>query len=109
MDTPITRAEHNEFCRRMEEEHSRQNARIADIEAGLTELRAISVSIERLATNMENMAKEQERQGREQEKQGERLDALEGRDGKMWRKAIGCIITAVIGAVIGFVFSQVGM
>lgn len=109
MDTPITRAEHNEFCRRMEEEHSRQNARISDIETGLNEVRAISVSIGRLATNMENMAKEQERQGKEQEKQGERLDALEGRDGEMWRKVIGCVITAAIGAVFGFVFSRIGM
>ena len=47
--------------------------------------------------------------GKEQQKQGKRLEVLEGRDGEMWRKVVGYIITAVIGIVIGFVFHQVGM
>ena len=32
MDTPITRAEHEEFRRRMEEEHKRQDKRIEILE-----------------------------------------------------------------------------
>ena len=32
MDSPITRAEHEEFRRRMEEEHNRQNKRIELLE-----------------------------------------------------------------------------
>ena len=46
---------------------------------------------------------------KEQEKEGKRLEVLEGRDGEMWRKVVGYIITAVIGIVIGFVFHQIGM
>lgn len=46
---------------------------------------------------------------KEQEKQGERLEALEGRDGEMWRKVVGYILTAVISVVVGFVFSKIGM
>ena len=64
--------------------------------------RALTNSVERLATSVEDMVKEQE-------KQGKRLEVLEGRDGEMWRKVVGYIITAVIGIVIGFVFHQVGM
>ena len=32
LDTPITRAEHEEFRRRIEEEHSRQNRRLELLE-----------------------------------------------------------------------------
>ena len=63
---------------------------------------ALATSVEKLATNMEGMVKEQERQGK-------RLEALEGRDGEMWRKIVGYIITAVIGIILGFIFRQIGM
>ena len=36
-------------------------------------------------------------------------ERLESRDGEMWRKVSGYIITAVIGIVIGFIFTQLGM
>ena len=109
MDTPITRAEHDEFRRRMDEEHKRQNARLNALENGLDEVHSLAASIERLAVSMEGMVKEQERQGKEQEKQGERLEALESRDGEMWRKVIGYIITAVVSVTVGFIFSRIGM
>ncbi len=32
MDTPISRAEHEEFRRRMEDEHKRMNHRLGDLE-----------------------------------------------------------------------------
>ena len=98
MDDPyISRAEHEEFSRRLVEENKRQDKRIE-----MREMRALTNSVERLATSVEDMVKEQE-------KQGKRLEVLEGRDGEMWRKVVGYIITAVIGIVIGFVFHQVGM
>lgn len=102
MDTPITRAEHEEFKRRLEEENARQDKRISLLEDSVRQTGALTASVERLATNMENMAKEQE-------KQGKRLEALEGRDGEMWRKVVAYIVTAVVGIVIGFVFTQLGM
>ena len=82
----------------MEEEDKRQNKRLDNLE----ENAKLLSSIEKLAANMEHMAKEQE-------KQGKRLETLEKRDGEMWRKVVGYIITAVIGVVVGFVFTQIGM
>jgi len=35
LDTPITRAEHEEFRRRIEEEHSRQNRRLELLESSV--------------------------------------------------------------------------
>ena len=102
MDTPITRAEHEEFRRRIEEENKRQDKRIELLEESNKQLTTLTGSVEKLAVNMENMLKVQNQQGN-------RLEELEGRDGEMWRKVTGYIITAVISIVIGFIFAQIGM
>lgn len=102
MDGTISRAEHEEFRKRMEEAHKRQDKRIELLEENVREMGALTASVEKLALGIENMAKEQE-------KQGERLEALEGRDGEMWRKVVGYVLTAVISVVVGFVFSKIGM
>lgn len=102
MDTPITRAEHEEFRKRLEEENKRQDKRIEFLEENVREIGALTTSVEKLAQSMESMVKEQE-------KQGKRLEVLEGRDGEMWRKVVGYIATAVIGIILGFVFTQIGM
>ena len=109
MDTPITRAEHEEFRRSMElanrnlaDENNRQNHRLDILEENAKAQTALAVSVERLATNMENMLKEQKEQGK-------RLETLESRDGEMWRKVVAYIATAIVGIVIGFIFRQAGM
>lgn len=102
MDTPITRAEHEEFRRRIEEENRRQDKRIELLEESNKQLTTLTGSVEKLAVNMENMLKVQNQQGN-------RLEELEGRDGEMWRKVTGYIVTAVISIVIGFIFAQIGM
>ena len=45
---------------------------------------------------------------KEQEKQGKRLETLESRDGELWRKAVGYVVTAIIGAFLGYVFTLIG-
>lgn len=102
MDTPITRAEHEEFRRRLEEENRRQDKRIELLEDNMRELNQLTASVGKLAASVQSMVKEQE-------KQGKRLEALEGRDGEMWRKVLGYVVTAVVGIVVGFIFRQVGM
>lgn len=102
MDESITRAEHEEFARRLEERDKRQDRRIEILEENTKQIGALTVSIEKLAQSVEAMVKEQEHQGK-------RLQTLENRDGEMWRKVVGYIVTAIIGIVIGFVFTQLGM
>lgn len=101
-DSPIMRAEHEEFVRRMEEEHKRQNKRLDLLEKQTEQITDIAMSTKELAISVKQMAEEQR-------EQGNRLEKLEGRDGEMWRKVVGYIITAVIGILIGFVFRQIGM
>lgn len=102
MEDIITRAEHEEFSKRLEEWDKRQDLRIELLEESVRDMSALTTSVEKLATNIEGMVKEQE-------KQGKRLEVLESRDGEMWRKVVGYIITAVVGIIIGFIFTQFGM
>ena len=102
MDQPISRAEHEEFAKRMEDEHKRINHRVADLESEVRQIGELTASVEKLAQSVQQMAKSQGRQE-------ERLEELEGRDGEMWRKVTGYVSTAVIGIVVGYIFTQIGM
>lgn len=102
MDSPISRAEHNEFVKRMEEHNSRQDARIKKLEELVDKISVLSTSIEKMANNMENMFNEQV-------SQGERLEKLESRDGEKWRELIKYVLTLVIGACIGYILKQMGI
>ena len=102
MDTPITRAEHEEFVKRMEDEDHRQNRRIEILEKSVQQFTSLTASVEKLALNMENMLKEQEAQGN-------RLEALEDRDGEKWRSVTSYVMTTVIGIMIGYIFTLLGM
>ena len=93
---------HNEYARRMEEEHERQNVRIKALEKSSKENTKLIISVEKLATSVQTMAQEQKAQGK-------RLEELENKDGEMWRKVVSYAITAIIGIIIGFIFKQVGM
>lgn len=101
-DEPIARMEYEEYKKRLEEENKRQDKRIELLEESTKQINALTVSIEKLAQSVQSMVKEQEAQGK-------RLVSLESRDGEMWRKVVGYVATAVIGIVVGFIFTQIGM
>lgn len=95
-------AVHYEYARRMDDEHQRQNKRISDLEITVKDINSLTTSVASLAKSVEQMAKAQE-------KQGKRLETLESRDGEMWRKVVGYIATFVVGALLSFVFSKIGI
>ena len=101
MEDTLSRSEHEEFAKRIEERDKRQDRRIELLEENTRQIGALTVSVEKLAQSIEVMCKEQEQQG-------QRLQTLESRDGEMWRKVVGYVITAIIGIVVGFVFTQIG-
>lgn len=95
-------AVHNEYAKRMEDEHKRQNNRITTLEDKVEDIGALTASVASLAQSVEQMAKAQE-------KQAKRLETLESRDGEMWRKVIGYAATFIVGAVLAYIFSRFGM
>ena len=102
MDSSITRAEHEEFCKRIDAENNRQNQRIKLLEQQTKQVTELTLSVRELALSVKQMAETQKEQGK-------KLEKLESRDGEMWRKVTSYIITTTIGIIIGFVFQQIGM
>ena len=109
MEDYISRKEHDEFARRMDaenqrlaDEDKRQNNRIDILEKNVSQISSLANSVDKLAVNMDGMLKELE-------KQGKRVETLESRDGEMWRKVTGHIITVIIGIVVGYIFNRIGM
>lgn len=102
MENGISREEHQEFCKRMEEENRRQNHRIELLEGSVQQIGKLAASVEKMAESLQSMV-------REQEQQGKRLTALESRDGEMWRKVVTYAVTAVVGIIVGFAAKQIGM
>lgn len=102
MEEAISRKEHEEFAKRIDEENCRQNHRIEALEETVRQISDLTATVKELAVNMKNMLTEQE-------KQGIRLAKMESKDGEMWRTALTHILTAVIGGVIAFIFAKIGM
>lgn len=100
--TPITRVEHEEFCKRLEEEDRRQNKRLEILEEQTKQFTDLVLSVRELAQSVKQLAETQK-------VQGEKLDELENRDGEMWRRVSGYVITSIIGLVVGYLFHKLGL
>ena len=48
---PITRAEHEEFRRRIEAEEHRQNRRLEELEETVRQIQALTISVEKMAVS----------------------------------------------------------
>lgn len=99
MDEPISRAEHEEFAKRIDAQEKRQDKRLEMLENTVREIGALTLSVQRLAQSLESMVEEQEWQGR-------RLQALEDRDGEKWRKLMGYIATALTSGAVTLLLSR---
>lgn len=100
--TPITRAEHEEFCKRVEAEDNRQNERLENLEEQTKQFTDLVLSVRELAQSVKQLAEIQKAQG-------EKLDELESRDGEMWRRVSSYVITSIIGLVVGYLFHKLGL
>lgn len=98
----IKRHEHDEFAKRMEAEHTRQNERISELEDNVKQLGNLTISVKELAISMHQMLEEQKTQGK-------RLEVLESRDGEMWRTIMSYIATAVVGAIVCYALAKIGL
>ena len=101
MNEYMSREEHKEFCARLDAENTRQNRRIELLEETTKQISELTSSVQTLALSVKNMVEEQSRQGK-------RLETLENRDGEMWRKVTGYVLTTVIGIIVGFLAKQIG-
>lgn len=104
MSEYITRQEHDEFAKRMEDEHARASKRITIVENEVRESNKLIIAVNKLASAIEGMQ-------RELGQQGERIEKIEQIPADNWKvlkssilSAIGGVIgTAIVAAIISFV------
>jgi len=99
MEEFVTKAVHDEFVKRMEEEDKRQNKRIEIIEEKQSQISELVTSVKVLAANVENIAKEINEQGL-------RLKEIEGKPGKRWEQLLGYVISALVTAAIAYFLTR---
>lgn len=96
MDGYITRGEHEEFVKRMEDEHIRINKRLSDHDKATNQLNALVTAVGKMAVNMENMLSEIK-------SQGERLEHIEDeprRSTSTFKKSVINAIGASVGSAL---------
>ncbi|MBQ7481327.1 MAG: hypothetical protein IJT80_05560 [Lachnospiraceae bacterium] len=100
MEEYVTKAVHDEFVKRMEDENKRQNARLLSLETAVKEISQLTVSVEKIAISLENMVNEQKAQG-------ERLTKIEQRPVDRWDTLVKCLITGIVTIILGFALGKV--
>ena len=92
MSEYIGRHEHDEFAKRMEDEHIRLNKRVKTLEDSFQQMTNLTLSVEKLAIGVENMVEEQK-------KQGARLEKLEEVPADNWKTLKIGFLSALGGAL----------
>ncbi len=98
----LSLAVHEEYAKRMEDEHNRQNQRIDGLETKVKDIGDLTASVASLAKSVEQMAKTQE-------KQGKKLEALEQKPANRWDNLVDKAVWAIAAALIAYVLSQIGI
>ena len=102
MEGYLTIVQHEEYARRMDDEHKRQNKRIDKLEENQRQINDLTLSVKELALSVKSLAEEKK-------DHDDRIEALENRDGEKWRDVTKTIMTVILGIVIGFIANQVGL
>lgn len=92
MDEYIRREEHDEFSRRMEEEHRRTNKRLELLEENVQQLTDLTASVRELTVSVGNLAEKQD-------DMISRVDALEKEPAKNWSTLKTGILSAIAAAI----------
>ena len=98
-DEYVSRMEHEEFVKRIDDNAKQLSDRIDKIERQNSQITDLLVLVNKLASSMEHMMKNTEDQDK-------RLDKLESKDGEMWRKFLGYVISGIVGIAITLLLSN---
>lgn len=104
----ITRREHDEFAKRLEETDKRQNKRIDALEESVKDINRLATSIEKIVVNQDYMIAEQKKQGEMLTKAQEKIDKIEKAplqeamesNKTVKKKTLETIVTVVVTALV---------
>lgn len=98
----ITYEVHNEFAKRIEDENTRQNHRISNLEDTVKQVQELTVSVREMAVNIGQMTKELS-------KQGERLEAIEKEPATKWKQASWIVLSVILTAMATLALTKMGL
>lgn len=87
---------------RVDDENNRQNHRLDTLEKNGASLNDLVVSVKELAMSVKQMQEELKRQG-------QRLDRIEEEPAEKWKKLTWLVVTGIVGAIVGFALSKLGL
>lgn len=100
----ITRVEHDEYARRVDEMDARQNKRLDKLESSVTEINRLATSIEKIAVNQDYMISEQKKQSDLLAKAQNKIDEIEKAPLEQMKaakkKTVETIVTVVVTALV---------
>lgn len=99
MDEYISRNEHEEFCKRLEEENHRQNHRIDELEKTTQEIHTMSKSLVVMCEKMNAM-------NESMDTLKDKVEVLEHEPLDTWNKIKGAVIAAIASGLIGIVIGN---
>lgn len=102
MDDYITRPEHEEFKKRMEDEESRQNRRLEVMENRVDKLIDMQASLAVMQAGIDSISGAVKRIGEE-------VDALKSEPANKWNKAVWIVFTVIITAAVTYFLSRMGV
>ena len=76
--------------------------RMSNIKEQSQAINSLALSVKELAINMKIM-------NEKQEEQGKRLTELESKPGKRWEQVVSIIIPRLVGELVGYSLSKVGL
>lgn len=92
----------DERLKRVDDENNRQNHRLDLLEKNSNSLNDLVVSVRELALSVKQMQEELKRQG-------DRLTEIEKEPADKWKRLTWLVVTGLVGAVIGFLASKLGL
>lgn len=105
----VSRAEHNEFARRIESSIDQIKDDVNEMGEVVRNMNSLSLSVERMAVSLQNMCEKQKEMGEQLEAQNAQIRGLENRDGEKWRQVVWFVLTGIIGAGLGFWLKAIGL
>ena len=101
MDDYITRPEHEEFKKRLEDEESRQNRRLEVIENRVDKLIDMQASLAVMQAGIDSISQEVKRIGAE-------VDSIRQEPADKWKKAVWIVVTVILTAAVTYLLSRMG-
>ena len=95
--------------RTMVTEQARQGEQIKTLFNSVGELKQLAESVHEIALGVRDLTRAQQSMGEKVGKLSADVDEIKSKPAKRWDSIVAYVITAVIGAVVGYISTKIGL